>query len=189
MTIMKKILLVFTTLIILNNLIESQRVYEFGLIFDQLSPNNLGLSFKAGNNKSLLSLSLLNLDFDKFESNVNGLQSNTRYWSIGLGLGYERNKQLDDKFTFVYGVDLRYSYFWYKFQNTDNHPSINNPMPSLGAIIGFKYYFTDKVSILGEVVPSVYYGHNSSSHSTSDHYGFSLFSNSASITLSYRLTK
>src|SRR4051794_8641139 len=117
---MRAILLIFTlTLSIgLYGQDSTRAVREIGVNFSGLTNGEgFGIRFKQGKKNTFLRITLLSIFQDLTKRN----DSTAAERSIGVsfGVGFEKRKRIDDRFTLYYGLDLRQSYGSYNSDNSN----------------------------------------------------------------------
>ena len=134
------------------------KIRELGI---NLSGSTFGLRYKAGNENTLLRLTLISISGSSYK--YKSSTSTSRNNSIGLGFnfGFEKRKIVSDGLIIYYGSDFLTSV------NKEIHktdlPSITHTYltisPGIGFVLGFCYNISDKINIAAEVMPSVSYSY------------------------------
>jgi len=180
---------------------EKVKQTETGFIFSNL--DKFGLSLKKGNNQSMWRFNTLLIDAGK-----NEIPSDTtiyRNLGVGISLGREVRKTLNENFEFSFGFDLSYAYNQSKISKKITRfvePYTQNKTNEFGFnfVIGTSYIIKNQLVIGIEILPGV------SSHITkttisdglfnetvekqvSKGYNLGFTNNSARLTVAYRFRK
>jgi len=173
------------------------RTRELGI---NLSGPTFGIRYRAGNESTLLRLTLLSISGSTYNyKSPSNTKSKNSSQGLGFNFGFEKRKPISDDLNIYFGSDLLTSYE----RNIDKHDSPSQTYtslsfsPGLGLVLGFNYKISSKINISAEVMPSISY---SFSKTTGDNEGtitkytstglnYGLRSNGINLTLSFELGK
>ncbi len=159
---MKKIILlmVMSVAILSVNAQEKVKQKELGLVFRDF--DNFGLMYKFGHQKSMWRLKSIYGKSYKEETDYNDKTQKGK--RLGISLGKQFTMSIQEKFYFIYGADLRTSYYHsnveYKFDSDEVYSEItkrNSFRLGLDCVIGFNYLIGEKFVFGFEILPGVSY--------------------------------
>lgn len=174
----------------------NSKTREIGLNF---AGTEFGVRFKAGNDKTLLRLTLLSLYGSSNWNESQSSESNSYQQGVGFNIGFEKRKPIAENISFYLGSDLLTSFDSYQNKNGSSGDKYKNSTLSagLGFVFGLNFKITDRMNISTEVVPAVIYSqtHNESetqfgdTESTSNGLNYGLSTKGINVTLSFSLIK
>ncbi len=137
---------------------EVEKQKEMGIVFS--NPDNFGLTFKTGTNKSLWRFTTLHMSGGKIGWDSD--QSDDKHNSFGVwcSIGKEVRKDIVEKLELRFGVDLSFSYLYQKSDHKDKtDPYYNNYFkhkiyyPGINLVFGLYYKLSDHFIIGAELLP------------------------------------
>jgi hypothetical protein len=193
---MKKIFLMYSiVLMAFTTYSQNEKQREIGLAFS--IQDNLGIRYKTGKSDKLFRFTLL--DLSKGLSTTTH-DSSTLYkdnFGIGLNIGYEIPRTLNDKLKLYYGPELLTSY-----SNSINETTFlvykNNQLlmsAGVGLILGIRYFINQSINISAELVPAAKYSYTETTLKTkttpesvtkTDQLGLAVNNNTATVTIGVR---
>jgi hypothetical protein len=150
---------------------ETGKIRELNISGNLLSFNNLGLQYKSElKNGSFFRLGLTNINSSlskrKYGTPSTSLNSNSTSFSGKFEVGLEKRKQITDKLTAFYGINLMTSTSFQRTKREDPTLSLDlrhvddfsiNP----GFNSGFIFKITRAFSISAEIIPELIYTYSS----------------------------
>lgn len=202
---MKRMLLLLVAFAIIGSLFAQEKVKqkELGLVFESF--NSFGIMYKFGHQKSMWRLKTLYGSGQNSESSATDAEYNNKRYYIGLAFGKQFSKPITDKLDLIYGIDLKYSYFYsYDLRvSSEDYQSANTERmeyyhaPGLNLVLGFNYIIHESIIIGVELLPGFSYAMGKRTESYSDYpendmefdntqFNFNISSSSAMVSLAYR---
>jgi len=174
----------------------NSKIRDLGFNF---TGSQFGVRFKAGNEKTLLRLTLLSLYGNTTWNESQSSESTNNQQGIGFDIGFERRKALDENISFYLGSDLLTSFDSYsgKIPSSGDRYENSTLSAGLGFVIGVNFRVSDRMNISTEVVPAVIYSHTKTesetqfgdTESTSNGLNYGLSTKGINVTLSFSLIK
>jgi len=159
LNIMKKLSLLILALIMSFIVMaqEKTKQREVGLVFNSL--NSFGLTYKTGNEKSLWRYTTLfmNGTYSEVISDDDSQNANDNNTGMGLKLGKEIRKKINDKLDFRYGADLSFSYRQRYFKSSTREETSKTYIPGLNLVLGLNYVLNNHFIIGAELLPFLDY--------------------------------
>jgi len=176
------------------------------------SSNEFGIFYRSGTDTSLWRFNLLSSNVG-----TTSYESEFQERGIGFSIGKEFRNKIAKKFEFRHGFDLGLNYnnttsqseSEYLFNNGNDfndytyERKTNSYIAFVNAVIGFNFLINKKIIIGAEILPKISYGISDSKYnnldtneegtgeaignSSSSSFNFNLDSNSARLSLAYRL--
>ncbi|MGD9995239.1 MAG: hypothetical protein AB7S69_18205 [Salinivirgaceae bacterium] len=142
---------------------EAVKQKEIGLVFS--NPDNFGIAYKTGTDKSLWRFNTL---FISGQNRVSEPTDSSTFKAstigFGLKLGKEFRKPIADKLEFSYGMDVSFRYSQSKTDRDDNSIGDRDALsktivyePGINLILGLNYLISKNFAIGAELLPYFYY--------------------------------
>jgi hypothetical protein len=198
---MKKLSLFLLIVISINLSINSQSKYkDFGLNYSGY--NLFGIRYRTGTDKTHFRVTLLNISGTNGRQKDNSSDYKSNSQGFGFNIGLEKLGQISDNVNFYFGPELMTS-LNHNIQRNLITGSKSNEItytPGLGCVFGFVYYFSNRINISAEAIPSIWYSISKNTFSEgiiesaytykTFGYGFNretYYNSFANVTLSFRL--
>ena len=194
------------SLILLSYLSYSQdtaKIKEIGITTANL--NDFGITYRQGNSKSVWRFNAItsNISFSNESNSDDPNEISRTGFSLGFQAGKEWRKVIKPKFELRFGADIgfRYNTSDYERFNTDSLAiayTANDKFyrPSINAVLGFNFVFSDNFLMGAEFQPSIYYTKSRSESylantqetniRESETFGFGFSTNAIRMSLLYR---
>lgn len=180
---------------------ETVKQKEIGIVFKNL--DNFELTYKTGTNTALWRFNTLFISGRTFPLDSEDLTNRHSSFGLGLRLGKEFRKNIDENLEFRYGADISFLYSRSKEEYLNDAETaierthkINSYRPSLNLVIGLNYVVNQKIVIGAELLPAIGYSFNknvseyadgTSNTDLSNHgISYGLSNSSAALTIAYR---
>jgi hypothetical protein len=161
--------------------------------------SQFGVRYTAGNEKTLLRLTLLSLYGSSNWHQTESDESRSNQQGLGLSIGFEKRKALAENISFYLGSDLLTSFDSYsgKIESSGDRYENSTLSAGLGFVIGVNFKISDRMNISAEAVPAVIYSHTHNENetqfgdteSTSNGLNYGLSTRGINMTLSFSLLK
>lgn len=161
---MKKIILLMVISMAILSVTAQEKVKqkELGLVFRNF--DNFGLMYKFGDQNSMWRLKSIygNSNKDEIESDYTNRITKRKRLSVSLGKQFV--VQIQEKFYFIYGVDLSTSFYNSNIENKYDSEEVysettekNNLVLGLNGVIGFNYLLGERFVFGFEILPGASY--------------------------------
>ncbi len=153
---------------------SQEKKHEIGIGTGSL--NQFSIRYKFGNENRMFRVTYTNLSVENTKISTN--TENTSF-DMGIGLGVEYPKIINDKLALYYGCGILSS-FGKTFK-------INSQKYKVGfrGILGFAYYFNDVLKLGAEITPGVFYSYSEDGSYTTKEFGVGFHNNYAQLCLGF----
>lgn len=201
---MKKITPFMVLLLLSSTLIaQENKTKELGIMIHTL--NSYGIIYKTGSDRTLLRVSVMNLDFSKenesgYENLDTGdmLKANSNSFGVSVAIGFEKRKELSKRLELRTGLEGFLGYRKYTSEEKNITSGVNTNIynsrsfnKGIRFVLGFHYSINDDFSLGAEILPALSHSNNSSQYYDNNEHKasqwiFSVNSSHASMTLAFK---